>query len=72
MNIINIDLRPDQLTAGLDHIYDPNSRRWEPVKDAYWSEVSQRYVVYLGTLKEAGPMHLYMPGARVNSQRYYT
>lgn len=71
MNIVTVKERPDRLTAGVDHLYDPNSRRWEPVKDAYWSEESQRYVVFLGVLKDAGPMHLYPAGARVHTQRYY-
>lgn len=67
MNIVTTSKRPDQLTQG-DHVYHPASKRWEPVKDAYWSQESQRYVVWLGPLGMS--MHLYGPGAKVNAQRY--
>lgn len=71
MNIKTELERPDRLMAGVDHLFDPGSKRWEPVKQAYWSEEGQCYVVYLGVLPDAGPMHIYGAGARVWTQRYY-
>jgi len=60
--------RPDRLTKG-DYVYDPNTKNWEPVKDAYWSELIQRYVVYCGPL--GGCMHTHLRGSTVQARRYY-
>ena len=68
MNILTESVRPDTLTKG-DYIFNPSSNKWEPVKDAYWSENIQRYVIYCGPM--GGAMHTYGAGVKVNRQRYY-
>lgn len=67
-NIKTAKVRPDQLTKG-DKIWNPLSRYWEPVQEAYWSEQMQRYVVYCGPLGEA--MHTYAVGCMVEKQVCY-
>lgn len=68
MNIVNGYKRPDQLTDG-DYIFNPSSKRMEPVKNAYWSDITQNYVVWVGPLGMS--MHLYSKGLKVHYQRYY-
>lgn len=68
MNIITDSVRPDTLTKG-DYIFNQSSKSWEPVKDAYWSEEQQIYVVYCGP--QGGAMHTYDHGVKVTRQRYY-
>lgn len=69
MNIVNATVRPDTLTAKTDYVFNPSSKRWEVVFDAYWSDAQQLYIVRLGPLGSV--MHLYGRGARVRTQRYY-
>lgn len=68
MNISTEFVRPDTLTRD-DYIFDPKSAKWQPVRDAYWSEDNQIFVVYCGPLGLI--MHTYGPGERVTRQRYY-
>lgn len=42
-------VKPDTLTKGLDFVIGP-SKDWEPVQNAYWSDLIQRYVVMCGPL----------------------
>lgn len=62
-------VRPDTLTKG-DYLYNPKSQAWEPVKDAYWSEKAQRYIVWLGPLGHV--MHTYGKGVTVTKRNYYS
>ena len=68
MNRVQQYKRPDQLTSG-DYIWNPSSKRQEPVKEAYWSDDSQRYVVWVGPLGMS--MHLYGRGTKVLTTRFY-
>jgi hypothetical protein len=68
MNIITESVRPDTLTSG-DFVFNPLSAKWEPVRDTYWSEDTQRYVVWMGPLGHV--MHTYGASEKVNRQRYY-
>ena len=68
MNRVQQYKHPDQLTSG-DYIWNPSSKQQEPVKDAYWSDDSQRYVVWVGPLGMS--MHLYERGAKVLTTRFY-
>lgn len=61
-------MRPDKLTKG-DYIFSPSSKCWEPVKDAYWSEDSQRYVVWCGPL--GMQLQLFDSGSLCRVKRYY-
>ena len=68
MNIINKEIRPDTFMPG-DHVYDPRSGKWEIIKDAYWSDTQQRYVVYCDP--NGDTLHTYERGMKINVQRYY-
>lgn len=68
MNIKTDKVRPDTLSKG-DYIFDPNTKKWEPVKSVYWSESNQIYVVYCGALGLI--MHTYGASVKVWRQRYY-
>lgn len=71
MRIINKTMRPDELAAGGDYLFNPLSKAWEPVQEAYWSDDIQRYYVLIGPLKGYGSIQTYAQGARVTAQRYY-
>ena len=69
MNIVDATVRPDVLMAKVDYVFNPCSKAWEIVYNAYWSEDQQRFIVWLGP--QGTILHVYGRGARVRRQRYY-
>lgn len=69
MNIVNDTVKPEILTAKIDHVFNLLSKSWEIVYDVYWSEDQQRFIVWLGP--QGTILHVYGRNARVRTQRYY-